>query len=301
MEFKLFGLIFVTLSLFSGSALSKKLNYTGYVTKDHQAIFKNDWKINSYKAKADFIKAGESSANLVVFSPGWGGSDKYKSAFKKIAKKLGKNNHYLYLSHPKSVETAGRTISIFQAIKAVKETGVSVNKIIVIGASGGAQEGIHTTHNKIATALGEGIKIDAVIGFYPSCRVTFSDKSFNPAKVLMLLGGKDKTAPAKLCHELKNNGGLENAQIIDYPVAGHSWLFDKREKYSRLRTWQDCTLEVQNSGVWVSGNLNSKNGTDSFITAMSKKCSAKVKMLFGRNKEVYKQSVDAAVKFVNAL
>jgi hypothetical protein len=301
MKNKILGTILVTLSLISISASSKTLNYISYDTKDHQAIFQNNWKINSYKTKADFIKSNSPSANLVIFSPGWGGSNKYKSAFKNIAKKLGKNNHYLYLSHPDAVETAGRTVSIYQGIKAVKKTGAPFGKVIVIGASGGAQEAIHTTHSKISNALAEGNKVDAAIGFYPSCRVTFSDKTFDQAKVLMLLGGKDKSSPAKFCHALKNNGGLKTAEIIDYPEAGHSWLFKKSQKYTKTRTWQDCTLEVQKSGVWASGNLNSIKGTDNFISAMSKKCTAKVKMLTGRNNKVYKQSIEAAVKFINAL
>lgn len=292
--------VFVTLSFLSQSALAENLNYTSYDTKDHQAIFNNNWKINSYKAKANFIKAESESADLVIFSPGWGGSGKYESAFKDIAAKLSKKHHYLYLSHPKSIDLAARTISIFQAIKAVKKIA-AVNKTIIIGASGGAQEGLHTTHIKTADALAEGNSIDAVVGFYPSCRSVFSDNAFYKTKTIMFLGGKDKTAPAKLCHDLKNNANLVNSQIIDYPKAGHSWLFRKSEKYSQSRTWQDCTLTIEESGVWTHKELNSLNGIDSFLDGMSEKCNAKVKLLSGRNNTAYKQSIDAAVKFINSL
>jgi len=103
---------------------------------------------------------------------------------------------------------------------------------------------------KTAAALSGGIKIDGVIAFYPSCRVSFEDKSFNNAKILIFLGLKDMVAPAVLCKELKESHGLPHAEIREYPDAGHSWLFKKKKKKSIQRTWGECRINIDPAGVW---------------------------------------------------
>ncbi len=293
--------IFGSALTFALNSSAETLKFESYEPGDHQGIFSGEWKINASKSKAKFWKSSDSSAPLVVYTPGWGGVDKYLPAFRDIRAKLGDGYHHLFLYHSKNVELAGRTISIYQSIRAAKDKGINPSKIVVIGASGGGQEAMHATHQKTAAALSGGIKIDGVIAFYPSCRVSFEDKSFNNAKILIFVGLKDMVAPAVLCKELKESHGLSHAEIREYPDAGHSWLFKKRKKKNFQRTWGECRINIDPAGVWHGEGFDSKNGIGELVDGMEKKCSSKKNMLTGRVSAVYKDTIEATIDFVKRL
>ncbi len=294
-------IVLAFLVFLASPAFAEKLKFKSYEPGDHQAVFSGNWKTNGFKGAAEIVKAADPQAPMVVYAPGWGGADKYRPAFKDIRKKLGKKYHHLFLNPPKYVETTGRTITIFEAIKATQNTGLMPSEIFIVGASGGGQEAIHTTHKKIADALSEGIVIDGVVAFYPSCRVQFNDKDFNSnSKILIFVGGEDKTSPATLCDDFISNGGLSHARIQLYPDAGHSWLLKYKASVSKKSTWGECVLDVDETGIWRFGNIDSATmGEADFIAAMDEACSHKEPMLTGRNKAVYKDTVSKAVDFIS--
>jgi len=106
--------IFGSALTFALNSSAETLKFESYEPGDHQGIFSGEWKINASKSKAKFWKSSDSSAPLVVYTPGWGGVDKYLPAFKDIRAKLGDGYHHLILYHNKKLELAGRTISIYQ-------------------------------------------------------------------------------------------------------------------------------------------------------------------------------------------
>lgn len=287
---------------FNSIASAEVIEFESYEPGDHQKIFAGDWKINSFKSRAKFERAENPNSPLVVFNPGWGGSDKYDAAFKDMSQRLGNSYHRIFLSHSDEIDLAGRTVTIFQAVRAVRREGFNPSKIFVIGASGGGQEGIHSTHLKTSQSLGgDEIKIDAVVAFYPSCRVSFKDNKFRNASILMFLGGKDKVAPASLCTELSDDRGLKHAEIVTFEDAGHSWLMTGSAKNSRQRTWEDCKIEINESGVWYGEGYDSTDGIGKILRGMGKKCRNKVNMKTGREKQVYDQSVSKAVSYIKSI
>lgn len=282
-------------------ALAESLKFESYEPGDHQGIFSGAWNVGAFSAKADLTQASQANAPLVVYNPGWGGSKKYLPAFKDIQSRLGKGYHHLFLSHSDDVDLAGRTITIYQAIRAAQEKGISPSKIVVVGASGGGQEAIHATHSRTASSLSGGIKIDGVVAFYPSCRVGFEDKNFDDARVLIFVGAKDKVSPGVLCRELKENGGLGHAELIEFSAAGHSWLMTKRAATKKQRTWGECRINIDQTGVWHGEGFDSKNGIGKLLKGMGKKCAKKINMVVGRNSSVYDESVSATIDFIKGL
>ena len=295
------GSALLLLIQFPNAASAETLKFQSYEPGDHQGIFSGNWRTNPFSAKAKFWPAAQPDSPLVVYSPGWGGSDKYFPAFKDIRKRLGDGYHHIFLTFPDSVDLAGRTVTIYEAIRAAQGRGLDPSKIFLIGASGGGQEAIHATHSKTAAALGVGISINGVVAFYPSCRVQFEDRGFNKTPTLIFIGGKDEVAPGKLCKDFKENGGLGHAQLNEFPAAGHSWLMTKRAGKSSERTWGDCRIEIDRTGVWRGEGFDSKQGIGDMLKGMSKKCAKKVKMLVGRDDTVYSNSVQSAIEFMAGL
>lgn len=297
----IFCILLHSIVIGTSPAVADSFPFDSYEPGDHQKIFAGSWKSNKISARADMTMATRADAPLVVYNPGWGGIDKYLPAFKDIQSKLGNEYHHIFLSHSDDVDLAGRTITIYQAIRAAKSKGITPNKILLVGASGGGQEAIHSTHSITATALSDGIDIDGVVAFYPSCRVGFEDKTWNKTSVRIFTGGKDKVAPAGLCKRLKQSGGLSHAELIDYPEAGHSWLMVENEKTRKQRTWGDCQINIDKSGVWQGKNIDSRGGIGNFLRGMGKKCGGKINMVVGRNKNAYRESIASTVDFVKSI
>jgi len=293
--------LFIWLTTFANYATAESLKFNSYEPGDHQGIFSGEWKKNEFKSKADFQKSNDTNAPLIIYNPGWGGANLYYPAFKDIRSKLGDGYHHIFLSHNDNVDLAGRTVTIYQAIRAAKNSGINPSKIVVIGASGGGQEAMHATHQKTASALSGGAGIDGVVAFYPSCRVSFEDKKFNEVKTLIFVGLKDKVAPPVLCDELKQSHGLTHVEIREYPEAGHSWLMEKKKKNKSQRTWGECRISISQSGVWRGEGYDSENGIGGLLKGMGKKCRKKKNMVVGRDSAVYEDSIQATIDFIEGL
>jgi dienelactone hydrolase len=293
--------LFIYLLGFSSHSSAESLKFTSYEPGDHQKIFSGDWQTNDFMAEAKFQRSSNAQAPLIIYNPGWGGSEKYLSAFRDIRSKLGNKYHHLFLSHSDSVDLAGRTVTIYQAIRAIVESGINPSKIGIVGASGGGQEAMHTTHQKTALALSGGIEIDAVVAFYPSCRVSFEDIKFNKVNTLIFVGLKDKVAPPTLCFELQKSHGLAHVEIHEYPNAGHSWLMENKKKNKKQRTWGECRISISQAGVWRGEGFDSKDGIGKLLKGMGKKCAKKKSMLVGRDPTVYKDSIQLTVEFIGKM
>lgn len=295
------GILFNSIVIGASPTFAGSLRFDSYEPGDHQKIFGGSWKSAKISAKADMKMATRADAPLVVYNPGWGGLNKYLPAFEDIQSKLGNTYHHIFLFHSDDVDLAGRTITIYQAIKAAKSKGIIPTKIFLVGASGGGQEAIHSTHSRTAAALSDGIDIDGVVAFYPSCRVSFDDKTWNKTSVRIFTGGKDKIAPAGLCKKLKQSGGLNHAELIEYPKAGHSWLMAENEKTSKQRTWGKCRINIDKLGVWRGKGIDSRGGIGNFLKGMGKKCRDKINMVVGRNKNAYGESIASTVDFIKSI
>lgn len=283
------------------SAQAERLTFQSYEPGDHRGIFSGNWKQNPFSARAELNASAEAGAPLVVYSPGWGGADKYVPAFKDIRDRLGNGYHHLFLSVPDSIDLAGRTVTIFEAIRAAKARGLDPSKVLLVGASGGGQEAIHATHQRVAATLGAGIPIAGVVAFYPSCRVSFDDRSFRQIPILIMVGGKDMVAPGKLCKELQSGGALSHARIQEFSNAGHSWLMTQDASTHTSRTWGDCRITIDQSGVWHGEGFDSTGGIGGMLDGMGRKCGKKIKMTIGRDGATYSASVQAAVDFLKGL
>ena len=108
-------------------------------------------------------------------------------------------------------------------------------------------------------------------------------------------------APGVLCKELKESGGLGHAELIEFSEAGHSWLMTDKASNKKQRTWGECRLNIDQSGVWHGKGFDSKNGIGKILKGMGKKCGKKIKMVTGRNASVYDESISATIDFIKGL
>jgi dienelactone hydrolase len=110
---------------------------------------------------------------------------------------------------------------IFLAIKYLLNSGfVKASSINLLGWSYGG--------GSVLKALSKmpdnpGIKIGAVVAYYPDCKAV--DKWKVAVPVLVLFGGNDTVAPPALCEELFAGDVSRHIKIEEYPGAYHAFDF----------------------------------------------------------------------------
>lgn len=195
------------------------------------------------------------------------------------------------------------------ALKALSgQPRIDPARIGILGFSLGGMIALGLNGQKFQGRFGPaGLHYAALVGVYPVCAIAeYGPNASTGAPTLLLVGGKDSTAPAVLCKEIvalqEKEGAKPAVTLVEYAESGHGW--DDPELGSggyapQSTNLSKCPIVAMTSSGEFSlrkdGSVQSISVDD--VGNIYKKC-ASYGSAYGYEPAVAKQSTEAWVKFL---
>jgi dienelactone hydrolase len=233
-----------------------------------------------------------------------GATDFFRTIPTKIADAGGAS---LVITHKLSIDIPGRVVDTFMAInEAVKNPIVDANRVYIVGLSAGGMQASHMMirpiHSELNTA---NFTLAGMVLAYPNCRGKFEQTDVLPIPTLLLTGAYDNDTPGDQCIDfIKEANGSAFMRHIQFPDAGHSWMFSKRARTSSDRSWSPCgRLHIDKEGYWHwYGSNKSTTSKDLGFYAWVEKtgdiCAGNVVSKRGRVESAYQKTVEHILEMI---
>ncbi len=286
---------------------ARSLRTKTYDPEDYAPIYRKDWKINAHTVRAKLFYGGATDRQpLVVLMAGFKGPGGAANFFQTMPKLIAEaGGATLIVRHKLSIDIPGRVVDTFMAIqKAVENPVIDPERVYLVGLSSGGMQGLHMMIRPIHDALNPGaFKLAGMVLAYPSCRAQFEDTDVLPVPTLILTGARDKETPPDQCDDfIGEANGAAFMTHIQFPNAGHSWMFSKPVRTYTEGSWAPCgRLFVDKDGYWYSVNntISSKDlGFYGYIEKTEATCKEQIQLTSGRVDEAYEQTVQHILEMI---
>jgi dienelactone hydrolase len=133
---------------------------------------------------------------------------------------------------------------------------INSRKIALIGFSHGAVTALHTATNE--QLFGDGKEFQAIVAFYPYCRIPGNNAAKLLSPLMILIGEKDDWCPARHCLEYRNyfQNSFPEMSLKIYPGAYHGFDFPNTDITYMGHILKSDKNALEDSIVMVKNFLN---------------------------------------------